>query len=83
MRYPPSAVGVTAIGSAAGLEYKGIVPGSKGWYCYRAAGSNRKCSGVTEYAEGKFEACVRPLPCESTYVYLQSWENYKGEYRHN
>jgi hypothetical protein len=23
------------------------------------------------------------LACESNYVYLQSWENYKGQYFHN
>ena len=69
--------GVTGTGSVIGYAYKGIVQGSRGAHCYRAAGSHRKCSGNTEYAEGEFQAC------ETNYIYLQSWENYKGKYFHN
>lgn len=75
--------GVTASGTLAGLTFEGIVSGSEGWNCYRAAGSSRACSGNTEYAEGWFQSCVPHVNCESSYVYLQSWENYKGQYFHN
>jgi hypothetical protein len=59
------------------------VAGTEGWHCYVAAGSHRNCSGNTEYAEGGFRSCVPHVNCESSYVYLQSWENYKGRYVHN
>jgi hypothetical protein len=75
--------GVTASGTLAGLSYTGIVAGTEGWHCYVAAGSHRNCSGNTEYAEGGFQSCVPHVNCESSYVYLQSWENYKGQYFHN
>jgi hypothetical protein len=75
--------GITGAGTLAGLSYTGIVAGTEGWHCYVAAGSHRNCSGNTEYAEGGFQSCVPHVNCESSYVYLQSWENYKGDYLHN
>lgn len=74
--------GVTTFGALEGWSYNGV--GSSGWYCYRASGSTRNCSGNTEYAQGSFSACVFKVGCIANwYPFIQEWENYRGGFFHN
>jgi len=66
--------GVTGTGTATGWEYTG--DNGIDFYCYKAGGSTRNCSGNSESSTGAFYNFLLGEHCSD---FINQFENYKGQ----
>ncbi len=75
--YHDTSVGhsITGTGVATGWEWIGST--AIDFYCYKASGSTRQCSGNSESARGYFYNILSGQSCSD---FLHQYENYKGQF---